>query len=401
MFSVTYPDIVFIAIFMGFIGRFYLKKDNSLVNNYKNTSSKIIYFFIVLVITSFLSFVVNFLNYKHFLIYIDSIGFILKLIQLPVLFYIFLYYPLNNKKKEFFISTCIILSLLELPIALYQNSTMDNTSSSELSAYVNGTFPMHHASLAMMMLFAFFFSIYRILTTKSKIYIIINLLFASIFSYLIIISRTRSILVGIFFACIVFILLSLFKFNKKYFLYVILIMFSILITYKATPLESVIMGTIKSRETQSLDLSSYSRLIIWHEAVNHFIDTDIVQKLFGVGIGAFGTIPFSNVLWGSKSANGAHNNYLHVLSETGIVGLVGFLILFFYILKTLYNRSSCVLSRCYFYLTIALLASGATQETFWFQYAFGSFWLFYIFFLAIILNNNVLPDPKQPTNQAS
>ena len=95
------------------------------------------------------------------------------------------------------------------------------------------------------------------------------------------------------------------------------------------------------------------------------------------------------MIWGSsKAASGAHNNLLHVLCEIGIFGLIIYILFFYNVLKGLYRYFNNPLSKAYFFLTIALLASGITQETFWFQKAFGSFWLFYMLFLAIILQNN-------------
>jgi len=390
----TITDLLLFCILIGCFNRYYLSY-TGLKNINNGSALNIFRLFILLIIASLLSLLLNVYNYKSNYILGYSTIFLFKLILLSLIFQIFIYYPLEQGKREKLISLCIVLSLFQLPVALIQNSVAEGINS-PLYTEVIGTFVRHHSLFAMMMLFALFFSIYRILNNIGKINKIVNFLFAIIFLYLIILSRARSVLFGILFSGAIYFLFSFFKYERKYSLYSIAIIICIIIAYKITPLESIIIETVQSEKTNSLDISSFSRLLVWQETIHHFITVGLVQKIFGTGIGTFRTIPFRIVIWGTdKSLDGAHNNYLHVLSDIGIFGLIVFCMLFFVILKELYHNSSDnLLSKCYFYLTIALLASGMTQETFWFQYAFGSFWFFYIFFLAIILNNTDLKDER-------
>ena len=198
-------------------------------------------------------------------------------------------------------------------------------------------------------------------------------------------SASRSAYFGIFFSLIVFFLFH-FRFKMKHFIYLFLIIVGLTALYFFTPLGANVSLTFQSNQTKYLDLSSASRFVIWLGAVKHFISADILTKLFGVGIGCYQTIQYGFVIFGeSKAITGAHNNFLHVLSELGLTGLIIYSVLFFQICKILFNRMDDPLAKSFFFLTIALLASSLTQETFWFQKSFGSFWLFYGFFLAIVL----------------
>ena len=89
---------------------------------------------------------------------------------------------------------------------------------------------------------------------------------------------------------------------------------------------------------------------------------------------------------GATSARGAQNGHmlpLHILIETGLIGLVGFAILTFKTIIILYRFEDGI--RPILLLTLALLFSSITQETFYPVPAQGHFIGIYLFVLALTL----------------
>jgi O-antigen ligase len=137
-------------------------------------------------------------------------------------------------------------------------------------------------------------------------------------------------------------------------------------------------------------MSSFGRLLIWKGSVEHFLKAPITEKLIGCGPGTFKTIPFSFFVFDRKGSSGAHNNFLHVLIETGIIGFVLFVYFFSVALYSLFKHSKTdPLAGLFFYGTIALLGSGFSQETFWMQFVFGNLWLFHTVLLGLIVGRPI------------
>jgi O-antigen ligase len=322
----------------------------------------------------------------------QSIWFILNFIQLPVGLYIFSSESMQ-KYRSFIFSTILFFSLIEFFTAVDQFFILRD-------APAQGTFLIHHALLGIMMVFAAVISIYRMMVTKKRKY---KLLYGVLFFlslYTIILSETRSILVGIAIALVVY-LIHFFKFTVKHIILFGMGFLLIFALIKFTPLDETINKTIHSTETPlSLDMSSFGRLLIWKGSVEHFIKSPISVKLIGCGPGKFWTIPFNFFVFDKKGSSGAHNNFLHAIMETGIIGFILFSLFFSITLYSLHGHSKTdPLARLFFYGTITLLGSGISQETFWMQHVFGNLWLFYLVILGIILAkptaaapNTILPD---------
>lgn len=84
------------------------------------------------------------------------------------------------------------------------------------------------------------------------------------------------------------------------------------------------------------DTSNIERILVWKSALQMFGD----HPLTGVGAGNFGQVYQKNYV--SPHAlyprlNHAHNNFLHMLAETGVIGLLGFLSLFGYLIIYFYQ----------------------------------------------------------------
>jgi O-antigen ligase len=307
----------------------------------------------------------------------QSIWFIMNFIQLPIGLYVFSSSSLQ-KYRSFILTVILCFSFLEMGIAFYQYFILSDIPAS-------GTVSLHHAMLGNMMVFAAVISLYRLLMAKKTIF---RLAFGFLFFlslYTIILSQTRSILGGVAIALTVF-LVRFLKFTWKYLSIVGMSLFVLYVIIKVTPMEKIINQTIHSRDTPiALDMSSFGRLLIWKGSVDHFLMAPIGEKLIGCGPGKFSTVPFAFFVFNTKGSSGAHNNFLHTLIETGIVGLLLFLLFFTVTLLSLHRHSKKdPLALLYFYGTITLLGSGLSQETFWMQYVFGNFWLFYIIFLGLI-----------------
>jgi O-antigen ligase len=240
--------------------------------------------------------------------------------------------------------------------------------------------------LGTMMLIGIALFITAFLDSRNIIWKIACLISVALLFHIIIVSATRSALIALPFAGAAWLLMMS---RKKPLQTIVIILAAIAGAYlffHSSPgsrfIESMFM-----QGDGSLDESSLSRLFIWEGGIRHFITTGISGKFTGVGIGAYPTIPYPFVLWGgNRFASGGHLNLLHVLLETGVIGLFLFCWLFWVILRSLWRkRTGNSLAFVLFYCTIGLLGSGLFQETFWFQKAFGSMWMFYSLLVSVAL----------------
>lgn len=87
---------------------------------------------------------------------------------------------------------------------------------------------------------------------------------------------------------------------------------------------------------------------------------------------------------GNSGGRDAHNNYLQVLFEFGVIGLAYFIVVMVMVLRMLYQYESGLKSL--FWMTLALLITGFTQETFYPVVSFGHFLGLYFLTLAIAFN---------------
>ena len=116
---------------------------------------------------------------------------------------------------------------------------------------------------------------------------------------------------------------------------------------------------------------------IWAARVE-FLNEDLSRWVMGVG--------FGNAV---NSGSAAHMLPLHIILETGIVGLTVFVVLAWRVLAALWRIERH--DRPIFWGTIALFLSSATQETFYPMPALGYFVGFYFVVLAVALQ----PHPER------
>lgn len=109
--------------------------------------------------------------------------------------------------------------------------------------------------------------------------------------------------------------------------------------------------------------SNSERLLMWHSAWNMFLDHPIT----GVGIGNYEKAYQEQYISPNakeRTQSHAHNNFLQVLADRGIIGFLGFNYLFGYILYSSYRRytkTKNLWGMAVFLVTISLLLQGLTE----------------------------------------
>lgn len=196
------------------------------------------------------------------------------------------------------------------------------------------------------------------------------------------ISSSRSGLAGMIFLAIIY-----WQKNSKSFLKAIIFL---LITTLIVLLFIKLLGfnidfglasqnSIFERQVTLLDARNSNNLSgrdeIWKERVE-FLNESPLRWIVGTGFGS-----------ALDSGNFAHMLPLHIIIETGLIGLCAFTFLFWKILHYFYIYE--VRSKPFFWGTIALLFTSTSQETFYPSPAFTHFIGFYLCALAIAFQRNV------------
>lgn len=256
-----------------------------------------------------------------------------------------------------------------------------------------GTFFPHHASLGTFMLIPSIMSICVLLDPKSdlKMKIYSTVLFIFSFSWLML-SEGRSALLGFIFAVIVLVVVKT-KLSLKRIVVAGAVLTLFLGIAMMTPLRSVVDRTFE-KDSGNVDISTRSRPVIWMSAYKHWEKQGIARKLFGTGITMSREqmeIPFLH--GGDRYIPSAHNNYLTVLAEVGVVGLAVFLSVYLYMLFVLVKKyrktgSSLVLSMIL--LTIAMLGSSVAQESLWTHAFIVTSFIGYFVFYSLIYHDRIV-----------
>lgn len=123
--------------------------------------------------------------------------------------------------------------------------------------------------------------------------------------------------------------------------------------------------------------SNSERLLMWNSAWNMFKD----HPVFGVGLGQYkDNYQHKYISPKAKEPNlaHAHNNFLQMLAENGMVGFIGFISMFIYIAgynlkqffteKNIYSLAICA-------VTVTLLLQGCTEFNFGNSAVVKSYWL--------------------------
>lgn len=387
-------DIIFI-FFTGYIliDTFYKRHtDNREFNkNLKILFSLYLVFFSVVLFSFFCN-----LSKFDSIIIITSLFYIARFLQLLLMIYMITIIKTHFTLIESVFDSIIIWAVIQLPFGLLQISNGKD---------MYGTLTAHHGYLGTLLIIPFFLSLYKLsnsLQQKKGRGVTLYYIFASlIILYIIFGTGCRSALLGLFVSLFIFAINILLKKNFK--IVIASLIFSsilIFVSLKFTPLSSVIEETFHNSETNgNVDISSLSRFLIWKYTWKNFVEFPLITKVIGIGIGTFPFLEQHFVLWaGLSKFSGAHLNLLHILVETGILGLLSFLIIFSYTFYYLHRFSNFQISRMATLMTIALLLSGLTQETFWFQSSYGTTYLFYIMIITLIfkqINNYSKVNPKK------
>jgi O-antigen ligase len=159
------------------------------------------------------------------------------------------------------------------------------------------------------------------------------LLLAGTASYCLYYSQVRTVFIGL----LVFFLIALFSYSKKWFaLFLLLVSISVI---TLAPLYSkIFFDVVEAYEGQrEIEQAASGRPYIWDHNLSIYSELSIDRKLAGVGIG--NTISNRNRNFSGRKAIGnvweSHNDFLTLLMETGAVGLVLMSLMYSFILAAI------------------------------------------------------------------
>ena len=388
-------DVLCLIFIVGYWGKYLIngneKRNPPPFNGFYKTTitQKFIWLLFVLAIISSL------LNFQTFSMFdsMRSISYLFHFLELLAIFSLILM-KTTYQERDWFIGIIIVFSLGELLVVGYQYflGWLHGTYAYKFRD-ISGLF-VHHSQIGNMMTISISCAMYKMLAAKTVRNKIFYLILSLLFCWAIICSGSRGNLLGVMCAIGIMILTQI-KLSKTFFLFLlgVLLISTGLVLF--SPILQLVNITLNS-PVSGVDQSSYNRFFIWKGAWEQFVKAPFITKLFGIGIGNFTNLHYSFLLEsGKKATSGAHNNFLHVLTETGIIGASIFIGFFLSIIATLWKKGKeDSLAYCYIWVTIALLISGFSQETFWFQPSFGNFWLYYMLGLGLALI-------KKPTQLAA
>jgi O-antigen ligase len=150
------------------------------------------------------------------------------------------------------------------------------------------------------------------------------------------------------------------------------------------------------RDLQEWDDVLSGRLSVAQIAISYYLDSSYVHKIFGIGL--YRTL---EVTKGSSlgTSFGIHGDYLAVLVESGIVGLLAFLLLLFVFIKNLYRLSEWgatsdekLLSRLgliLFQVFLLMAVPGA-----WYTNVLGSLYFYFFIGMALVQYKLIANGPS-------
>ena len=203
--------------------------------------------------------------------------------------------------------------------------------------------------------------------TKGKINKILLLVIIAISVFDILIIGSRSAIFGIYLLLLSLITLFLFsrkfnlvEINKKILLKPILIILSVFILQNVLYINSKANLQALDRTTQLFDASTNYRLNLWESSLEMIKD----NPLLGIGIGNWKIISIKyakNYITEYTVPIHAHNDFIHLMAETGILGGLFYTLFFvspFYFLKKNYSIFSSREKILSIFLTLSLMFLG-------------------------------------------
>lgn len=171
---------------------------------------------------------------------------------------------------------------------------------------------------------------------------------------------TRGAWLAVALAIIIYAFISMAR-NRRAFVILLILVLLVGIFIMSNPV-------VQSRIYSITDLQANSeRLLIWQSAWQMFND----HKLFGIGAGNFKELYQSHYISPLAKEPGlghAHNNFLHILAEMGIVGFSSFIYLFGYIIvntsRKYANNPNNIPMLALLLITVSLNVQGLTEYNF-------------------------------------
>jgi O-antigen ligase len=235
-------------------------------------------------------------------------------------FYIARYF-LNQKRVKILLSIFLLSAALAGVNGVYQwihgvgfvRGFAVTVVEGQFSA-VRSTFN-HYNNFATFIITMFMVSLGFLLAVKNKyIKIVISFLMALLFFNLLLTS-SRAGWLGLFFGLTLFALLYPAKYNKKFLIYMFLLIFTVFLSFPKGA--DTIWGFIVRADA--------GRFEIWSAAFKMFYESPII----GQGLGLF----MKKIQSYGLGALYAHNCYVQILAETGLLGLGSFLVFLSFIFK--------------------------------------------------------------------
>ena len=182
-----------------------------------------------------------------------------------------------------------------------------------------------------------------------------------------------------------YILVQGFHINRKRAIYITSLLLLVTIAAFQTPMLQSRLESIADKRMRGNE-----RLILWESSLKMFDD----HKLFGVGLGQFGKV-YNDRSLGYKHPDArqplrhAHNNFLHMLAENGLVGFIGFTAMFAYFLLESFRgwrRRQNPYSLMLLGMMAALLLQGFTEYNFGNSALMKTFW--FLFGVLLLLQSD-------------
>lgn len=178
----------------------------------------------------------------------------------------------------------------------------------------------------------------------------------------IVFENTRIVWISLSFIFPLIIFLSI-KNKVKAFLLIIIMFFYSFCCFQFSPHSTQRFETISS--TNSTVQPNYERILMWNSATNMFLDHPII----GVGIGNYHKEYISQYQSPLSKENQyhPHNVILSMLSQTGIIGTIGYLLLFVYLYyKSIFSyiKKKNVIDLAYLSSLLAFSINGLTDCNF-------------------------------------
>ena len=251
---------------------------------------------------------------------------------------------------------------------------------------VTATLAENHAHIGSFLVFNFFVLAGYALQTKNAIEKFLITLFLPVMVYVLFLSALRAGIIALLCGTAVYFIFRQNLASRFIAVLVILVTVYFGIDFLQN-LQDYELGNAQFANLEQ-DLSLFGRFYIWTETVK-MIGNNPSVLVTGIGLGAYQYVmnPLTPFFDG---VNGGHNNYLHILTENGIAGLVIFMYILISLLRNSfrkareYGKRKGALYYGYFCGLAALMVTAITQETFSVQVALHNILGYFFLITAVV-----------------